>query len=67
MAKRNNVSVKLHKDYFEKIFEPGRRSLERKFGVSFSQTKYTEYLVKKQLQVPRMKQSKKYFPKRFTI
>ena len=67
MAQRNNVSVKLHKDYFDKIFEPGRRSLEKKFGVRFSQTKYTEYLVKKQLRIPRIKQDKKFFPRRFTI
>ena len=48
MAKSNDgVTIKVHKSYYEKIFEPERRRLQNKFGLSnFSQMKFTEYLSK---------------------
>ena len=49
MAQRNKqvVSLKVDKTYFDKIFEPGRRTLGIKIGRNFTQRAYTEYLAKK--------------------
>lgn len=44
MAKRNHVSIKVDKDYFEKFFEPARINLSNKLGINFSQQKFTAYI-----------------------
>jgi hypothetical protein len=43
----NTVSIKVSRNYFDKIFEPQRRSIQNKLGISnFSQVKFTEYLAR---------------------
>ena len=44
MAKRNHVSIKVDKDYYDKFFEPARRSLSNRLGYNFSQEKFTAYI-----------------------
>lgn len=49
MAKRmNHVHITVDKMYFDKCFEPQRRKLEKKLGVSFSQKSFTAYLARTQ-------------------
>ena len=64
MAKnRNTVHVILHKDYFDKVFEPNRRSFARQVGLpDISQVKFTEYLSKNNM--PKLNLN--LFPKRRT-
>ncbi len=48
MAKKEPiVHVKMHKDFFDKIFEPARRDLERTTGGRVSQMKITKFLAMK--------------------
>ena len=44
MAKRNIVSTKVDKDYFEKFFEPERRRINAKLNLNLSQTKFTAFI-----------------------
>lgn len=68
MANRNKiVSIKVDKIYFENIFEPGRKALQNKLGINFSQPKYTAYIAMKKLNIKNPKLSNKFYPKKFII
>lgn len=65
MAKRDSmVSIKVHRDYFEKVFEPQRRNLQKKLGVSnLTQVNFTNYLYRSSFNRDYPKQEAKYIPK----
>jgi hypothetical protein len=67
MAKRNNiVTIKVHRDFFDKVFEPNRKSFARMSGLTdISQPKFTLALAKAGgINMPRMNMS--LFPKKRT-
>ncbi len=49
MGKNNGVSVRLDKSFFDNIFEPARRELEKQAGVRVGQLDFTEFLAKKKI------------------
>ena len=51
MARDKGVSVKLHTKFFDEIFEPARRRLEKQTGVKVGQLNFTEFLAKKKIQI----------------
>lgn len=57
MANINNrpVSIKVDKIYFDRIFEPGRKTLGVKIGRNFTQKEYTAYLARKKLRIRSMR------------
>ena len=58
---RDKVHITMHKDYFNKIFEPQRRMIGMRVGMpNISQVKFTQYLAK--TQSPKLDLS--LFPKR---
>lgn len=64
MGRDKGVSVKLHTKFFNEIFEPARKQLEKQTGVRVGQLNFTEFLAKKNIQfkLPKQKlniQSKK--------
>ena len=65
MAKRNSmVTIKVHRDYFEKVFEPQRMNLQRKLGLNnLTQVNFTNILYNSNLKKDYPKQSPKYIPK----
>jgi hypothetical protein len=54
----NFVSIKVDKNFFDKMFEPERKKLELKFDKRISQPKFTEFLFKSG--------GKLWFPKQIT-
>lgn len=44
--RKTNVFIHVDKDFFEKVFEPSRKSVQDKLGVKVSQTKFTRMLFK---------------------
>lgn len=55
MAKRNrNVSIKVHKKFFDNVFEKERKKMERDMGFKVSQIKFTEYLANVKFKFPKM-------------
>jgi hypothetical protein len=65
MAKRNSmVTIKVHRDYFEKVFEPQRITLQKKLGLNnLTQVNFTNILYNTKIKGDYPKQSAKYFPK----
>jgi hypothetical protein len=61
---KQGVSIKVHPLYFDNIFEPERKRLQNKLGVSFSQSKFTEYLAKSNAKIVYPKQRNNFAPKR---
>ncbi len=57
MSKDNGVNVRIAKSFFDNIFEPARRDLEKETGVRIGQVKFTEFLAKKniKLRLPKQK------------
>lgn len=45
----NTVHIVVDENYFDTVFEPKRKSLEKKLGIRLSQPKFTRYLTKKNL------------------
>lgn len=65
MANKNRpVSISVHPLYFDRVFEPERRKLQDKLGVNFSQTKFTEYLVRSNSKIVYPKNKNTFAPKR---
>ena len=56
MVKDKGVSVKLHTKFFNEIFEPARKRLEKQTGVRIGQLNFTEFLAKKKIQIKLPKQ-----------
>ncbi len=44
MALNNQVAIRVDRDFFDKIFEPTRKQMEKKLGVRVSQTKLTRMM-----------------------
>ena len=44
-----NVHIMASRLYFDKIFEPKRKALEKQLGIKISQPKLTEYLARQEL------------------
>lgn len=49
MAQDKGVAVKLHTKFFDEIFEPARKELEKQTGVRVGQINFTEFLAKKKI------------------
>ena len=56
MVKDKGVTVKLHTKWFDEIFEPARKELEKQTGVRIGQQSFTEFLAKKKIQIRLPKQ-----------
>ncbi len=56
MVKEAGVSVRMNKSFFEDIFEPARRELEKQVGVKVGQLDFTEFLAKKKIRFKLPKQ-----------
>ena len=47
MAK-DSVTIKVHRNFFDKVFEPNRKKLAKQIGlIDISQTKFTQFLATK--------------------
>lgn len=66
MATRDYTIVKMHKDYFDKVFEPKRKKLEANLGIRLSQTKFTHYLSKSNFNPKPLIKNRKFAPKKFS-
>ena len=67
MVRDKGVSVKLHTKFFDEIFEPASKKLEKQIGVRVGQLDFTELLAKKKIQIRLPKQKfniKNKFPVR---
>ena len=65
MAIRNkNVCIKVDKNYFESFFEPERKRLEKKLGVSFTQPKFTAFLARSGATLNYPKMNNMFAPKK---
>jgi len=64
MAK--TVHIMANQLYFDKIFEPNRKKLEKQLGIKLSQPKFTEYLFKNNLGIkfPKFNNMPKQFLRR---
>ncbi len=56
MVRDKGVHVKLDKRFFDEIFEPARKELERQTGVNVGQLNFTEFLAKKKIKFKLPKQ-----------
>jgi hypothetical protein len=64
MENRNKgVSIKVHPLFFDNVFERKRKKLEKKFKISLSQVKFTEYLAKNGVRMKIKKPNNKFTPK----
>ena len=50
IVRDKGVSVKLHLKFFNEIFEPARKELEKQIGVRVGQLDFTEFLAKRKIQ-----------------
>jgi hypothetical protein len=59
------VHIMASKLYFDKVFEPKRKALEKQLGIKISQPRLTEYLARKELGIkyPTFKNIPKQFRK----
>lgn len=71
MAKsRDGITIRVHRSYFDNIFEPQRRSLQNRLGKSnLSQVDFTEFLSKSQKPITNIKMDMSMFgsKKRFRL
>ena len=72
MVKDKGVVIKIHTKFFNEIFEPARKELEKQTGVRVGQLDLTEFLAKKKIRFKLPKQKfniKNKFPmgKRFKV
>ena len=58
-----NVSVKISKSFFDNIFEPERKKLEKQIGTRVGQISFTEFLAKKKVKFIFPKQKNTFLPK----
>ena len=56
MVKDRGVHVILHKSFFDNIFEPARRKLEKQKGIKVGHLDFTKFLAKKQIKFKLPKQ-----------
>lgn len=47
--KKRGVCIKVHPLFFDNVFEPRRRKLQNKLGINLSQSAFTEYWAKTEL------------------
>lgn len=62
MPKDKGVTVKLHSKFFDEIFEPARKELEKQTGARFGQMNFTKFLAKKNIKIKLPKQKIKTNP-----
>ena len=65
MAKRNqNLCIKVDKYYFDRVFEPERKRLSTKFGINFTQPKFTAYIARSGATLKYPKRNNQFAPKK---
>ena len=47
--RKTNVTILVDRDFFEKLFEPSRESIQKKLGTRVSQPKFTRMLYKNKI------------------
>ncbi len=72
MVKDKGVHVQIHKSFFDNIFEPARKKLEKQTGTKVGQMDFTKFLANKQIKfkLPKQKidiKSKSPIKKRFKV
>jgi hypothetical protein len=67
MEKKRPIHISTHYLYFERIFEPQRKKLEKKLKIPLSQTRYTELLARKSLGIKIPKNFNKLKRRRISI
>lgn len=65
MAIRNKdlVTVKIHKAFFDNVFEPERKKLQNMTGVYISQVKFSNILSKSKINIKYPKRLRTFAPK----
>ena len=58
------VLINVHSKFFDGIFEPQRKNLERQLGVGLTQKQFTEYLVKSNAKISFNKPRTTFAPRR---
>jgi hypothetical protein len=56
----NSVHISVDRLYFEKMFEPQRRRMEKKMKIPLSQSKFTELVARKRLGIKLPKNFNKF-------
>lgn len=67
MVNRNNshVCINVDKSYFEKVFEPERKRLQKKWNINqFTQRQFTAVLAKSKINIKYPKLNNKFMPRR---
>ena len=64
MVKVKAVSMKVSQNFFDNVFEPDRRRLEKQIGTRVTQVGFTEFLAKKKVKFVLPKQNDKFFHKK---
>ncbi len=61
MGKSSGVTLRLDRLFFDNIFEPARRDLEKQMGVKVGQLEFTRFLAKKNVKfkIPKQKMNLK--------
>jgi len=52
MSLRKRTSIIVDTDFFNKVFEPGRKNAEKDLGIKLSQTKFTKILTNNGFKMP---------------
>ena len=63
--RNQKVHVLISPLYFDKVFEPQRKNMEKKLGIKLSQLRFTEILAKKNLGIKQPVNNLKSLPKQF--
>ena len=46
VVRKSHVNIQVDRDFFEKMFEPSRRNIEKQIGVKVTQTNFSRMLFK---------------------
>ena len=62
--KNNMVTVRIHKSFFDNVFEPERKRMQFKLGTNFTQAKFTEYLARSNAKIVLPKINNQFMPRK---
>lgn len=61
-SRKDLVCMKVHRSFFDRLFEPERRKAENRLGIKLSQAKFTEFVAKSNMPICKPKQNYKFAP-----
>lgn len=65
VRRKNKVNIAVSRKFFENVFEPERKNLERQLGVRVGQIPFTEILAKQKITL--LKRDNKFLDKELKI